>query len=116
MYKDIFNYEFNLDYHVPKKDMCDLCERFRMASNTEKAAMQATYNLHQHNKNLSRKNKEEDDKEREKTNSELVTCFDLQQVLNCPKGEASNFYYRRELIAYNLSIYILNTKDASCFM
>ena len=53
MYRDIFNYEFNVGFHVPKKDMCDLCERFRMASDTEKAAMQATYNLHQHNKNLS---------------------------------------------------------------
>ena len=74
-----------------------------MASDTEKAAMQATYNLHQHNKNLSRKNKEEVDKKRRKTSAELsVACFDLQQVLNCPNGEESNFYYRRELSAYNL--------------
>ena len=87
-----------------------------MASDTEKAAMQTTYKLHQHNKNLSRKNKE-DDKKRGKTNAELsVACFNLQQVLNCPKGEVSNFYYRRELSTYNLSIYILNAKDASCFM
>ena len=51
-----------------------------------------------------------------KTNAELsVACFNLQQVLNCSNGEVSNFYYRRELSAYNLSIYILNTKDASCF-
>ena len=71
MYRDIFNYDFNLGFHVPKKDMCDLCERFRMANDTEKAAMQATYKLHQHNKNLSRKNKEEDDKKRGKTNAEL---------------------------------------------
>ena len=85
-----------------------------MASDTEKAAMQATYNLHQHNKNLSQKNKEEDDKEREKTNAELsVACFKLQQVLNCPNGEVSNFYYRRKIRAYNLSIYILNTKDVT---
>ena len=81
IYRDIFNYEFNLDFHVPKKDLCDLCERFRMASDTEKAAMQTTYNFHQHNKNLSWKNKEEDDKERGKTNVELsVACFNLQQV------------------------------------
>ena len=65
-----------------------------MASDTEKAGMQTTYNLHQHNKNLLRKNKEgEDDKEWGKTNAELsVACFDLQQVLNCPNGEVSNFY------------------------
>ena len=37
-----------------------------MASDTKKAAMQTTYNLHQHNKSLSQKSKEEDDKEREK--------------------------------------------------
>ena len=88
-----------------------------MASDTEKAAIQTTYNRHQHNKNLSRKNKEEDDKKRGKTNAEQsVACFNLQQLLNCPNGEVSNIYYRRELSAYNLSNYILNTKDASCFM
>ena len=66
MYRDSFNYEFNLGFHVSKKDICDMCEKFRMTSDTEKAAMQASYNLHQQNKNLSWKNKEEDDKEREK--------------------------------------------------
>ena len=76
VYRDIFNYEFNLGFHVPKKDMCDLCEKFRMASDTEEAAMQTTYDLHQRNKNLARKNKE-DDKEKGKTNAALsVACFD----------------------------------------
>ena len=105
MYRDIFNFEFNLDFHVPKKDMCDFCERFRMSSERERTSLQIKYNLHQRNKLLARHSKEED-KERGKTDSEInVACFDLQQVLNCPKGDVSNLYNRRKLNAYNLSIY-----------
>ncbi|KAK2174370.1 hypothetical protein NP493_805g00012 [Ridgeia piscesae] len=55
--------------------MCDLCEKFRMASDTEEAAMQTTYDLHQRNKNLARKNKE-DDKEKGKTNAALIRADD----------------------------------------
>ena len=42
-----------------------------MASDTEKAAMQTNYDLHQHNKNLARKNKEDDKEKGKQANSEL---------------------------------------------
>jgi len=28
-YRNIFNQEFNLSFHVPKKDLCDYCEEHR---------------------------------------------------------------------------------------
>ena len=116
MYRSIFNTEFNLGFHVPKTDMCDFCEKFRTSSEEEKIALQDEYNLHQHKKNLARENKAAD-KERSTTDNKLcVACFVLQQVLNCPKGEVSNFYYKRKLSAYNFTVYDLNTKDAFCYM
>ncbi|KAI0228396.1 hypothetical protein LSAT2_021134 [Lamellibrachia satsuma] len=86
--------------HFAVRRSASPCQTADDASDTEKAAMQITYNLHQHNKDLLWKNKEEDDKKRGKTNAELsVACFNLQQVLNGPNGEVSNFYYRRKLSA-----------------
>ena len=32
LYSSIFNYEFNLGFHVPRKDMCDLCEEYKAQS------------------------------------------------------------------------------------
>jgi len=30
MYREIFNTEFNLEFHLPKKDRCDYCEEYRV--------------------------------------------------------------------------------------
>ena len=30
LYRQIFNQEFNIDFHVPKKDRCDTCEAMKM--------------------------------------------------------------------------------------
>jgi hypothetical protein len=29
VYQEVFNSEFNLSFHKPKKDNCDICEAFR---------------------------------------------------------------------------------------
>ena len=46
----------------------------------------------------------------------MVACFDLQQVLPCPHGQISVYFYKRKLSCYNLSIYDLATNHAKCFM
>ena len=35
MYYHIFSTEFNLGFHIPKNDRCDLCEKFKVAENTD---------------------------------------------------------------------------------
>lgn len=35
MYRSIFVREFNIDFHVPKKDRCDTCEEVKSAEKTE---------------------------------------------------------------------------------
>ena len=36
MYQNIFNSEFNIGFHIPKKDLCSICNRFNNLNNTEK--------------------------------------------------------------------------------
>ena len=30
LYREIFNFEFNIAFHVPKKDRCDVCEAIKV--------------------------------------------------------------------------------------
>ena len=36
VYRQIFNYEFNLEFHKPKQDRCDTCELYKMKKEDEK--------------------------------------------------------------------------------
>jgi len=56
-YTDIFNNNFNLSFFKPKKDQCDVCEKYKLASPLEKTKMQIIYDLHMKNKTLARQKK-----------------------------------------------------------
>lgn len=56
-YSDIFNNEYNYAFFKPKKDMCDICEQYRLASLEEKKSLQTAYDVHIHNKTLAREKK-----------------------------------------------------------
>jgi hypothetical protein len=48
LYSSIFNYEFNLGFHVPRKDMCDLCEEYKAQSSNSMVSdeLEVKYNDH----------------------------------------------------------------------
>lgn len=46
MYRHIFNTRFNIAFHKPIKDQCDLCYAFKNASEDEKQKPQVIYNNH----------------------------------------------------------------------
>lgn len=55
-YRDIFNYEFNLAFFVPKKDQCQKCVAYENEEDVdEKNKMLNDYLKHQSEKNLKRK-------------------------------------------------------------
>jgi hypothetical protein len=104
VYRDIFNHEFNLEFHKPQQDRCDICELHRFNENDEK------YQSHVTSKTAT---KTERDRDRQRTNSaapvvsadglEAVICFDLENVLSCPRANVSNFLYKRKLSVYRLT-------------
>lgn len=117
MYRNIFNYEFNLAFFIPKKDQCQKCAAYDNAGEEERRGMEEDYLCHQRQKDLSRKEKQEDkDKICEKY---LVACFDLQATLPTPRGNVSTFYYRSKLSTYNFTVCDLQKKgqgNVVCFM
>lgn len=88
-YTDIFNGEFNLSFFKPKKDLCDECEAYKLASLEEKSKLQVLYDKHVSNKTIVRQ-KKIDDKERALNNPKYcVAVFDLQKVLTSPQSEVA---------------------------
>jgi len=53
-YNDIFNNDFNLSFFKSKKDFCDVCEQYKLASDEEKNNLQISYEDHILNKTLAR--------------------------------------------------------------
>ncbi|CAG9813604.1 unnamed protein product [Phaedon cochleariae] len=116
-YRDIFYYEFNLAFFVPKKDQCQKCVSYENVDVDEKQRMEEDFLLHQREKTLSRKEKEADKKKC--SENYRVSCFDLQATLPTPKGDVSSFYYKSKLSTYNFTVCGLTQKGqgpVTCFM
>ena len=114
-YRKIFNTEFNCYFFVPKKNQCDFCTQYRNTS-SRSDELECAYQVHCAEKGMARQWKE-DAKMRAKTESDVIAaCFDLQQVLNCPHGEISSYYYHRKLSVYNLTVYNIGNASANCYM
>lgn len=64
MYRNIFNTEFNLGYHVPKKYRCDQCMEYQAETDANKVTrtLQEKFDAHQKDKSETREERESDRK------------------------------------------------------
>jgi len=116
IYSDIFHSCYNVSFHRPKKDLCDLCEKFSRSTVEEQTAMKDRTDEHMHNKMFSRQLKEEEKRRAQTDHSIRAACFDLQQVLATPHSMSSQLYYRRKLATYNLTVFDMSSKQGYCYM
>lgn len=114
MYSKIFNEEFNISFFVPKKDRCELCVSYENADGSGKEKLYEKYTSHLEEKNLSRLEKDID---KSKVSADyIVAVYDLQAVLQTPKGEVSVFYYKSKLNSFNFTISELGSDHTECFL
>ena len=108
----IFTEEFNISFFTPKKDQCDLCFEYGNATIEAKEALKERYDNHLIEKQLSRNEKIND----KANNDAVVAVYDLQAVLQLPKGDISLFYYKSKLNVLNLTIYDIKTNKCECYV
>lgn len=115
-YRYIFNNEYNLFFHPPKKDQCDQCSSFDALSkeNQQLEKYKVAHEIHLRNKLLARQLMQEDNDIAKQDSSILCASFDEQKVLSCPESQLSSMYYKRKLSIYNFTILNLNTKEGKC--
>ncbi|CAG9812850.1 unnamed protein product [Phaedon cochleariae] len=116
-YEQIFNYEYNIGFHKPKKDQCSTCESYKNSNDKDRSVLEDSYRKHLRDKELSREEKARDVKtatENEKTR--VVAVYDLQAVLATPSGDVSSFYYKSKLATYNFTIFDIPHKNGYCYV
>lgn len=45
-----------------------------------------------------------------------LSCYDLQAVVQLPKGKVSTFYYKRKLNTFDFTIYDATAKQGYCYI
>lgn len=108
-YYKIFTTQFNIGFHQPKKDLCDLCMTFENASAEQKEQLKYQIDVHLKEKQLSRGEKDTD--RQNISASKKVVVYDLQAVMQCPNGDISSFYYKSKLNSFNFTLTELTKKD-----
>lgn len=102
-YRNIFNNEFNLGFHIPKKDRCDLCEEYNVSQKVQNVSDQLNKKDDAHIQSKVRTKMERDN---DRTSEKAVLCFDLENVSTCPRANISIFFYKRKLNVYNLTAHM----------
>jgi len=114
IYRNIFHNDFNLGFLKPKKDRCDLCERYNMAVKSETMTEDLCAEFEEHNlKKKGARATREFDRKRKEANV-LVLSFDLENVITVPKADISSFFYRKKLNVYNMTACVDRTKQGYC--
>lgn len=91
-YRNVFNEKFNMGFHKPKKDRCEICIEFHNGTPDQAKLLEKNTKIFKEKKTLARELKKSC-KEYASDNQETVKCFafDLQKVLTVPMGEHSSF-------------------------
>lgn len=118
IYRKVFNQDFNLSFHHPKKDQCLKCEAYKLKLKDGKidSDSKIQYDKHLENKDLAREEKKKDSEKAKSDKSYCTASFDLQSVLITPCSLVSTMYYKRKLSSYNLTIYSHGTQNGVCFV
>ncbi|GFO25501.1 tRNA uridine 5-carboxymethylaminomethyl modification enzyme mnmg [Plakobranchus ocellatus] len=111
MYTSIFNQEYNISFVKPKKDRCDMCEKFRLKGKEKSLNEEDRQLYHAHRVAVENSRVE---KKKDKETEDVIVSFDLEKALTLPKTDISNSFYKRKLSCYNLTGHLHKDKTAYC--
>ncbi|GFO04062.1 DNA repair protein rhp54 [Plakobranchus ocellatus] len=101
-YRQICNQQFNIRFMKPKSDRCDTCESHKM--NDEKGVQSSEKDREAFARHTFLKDNAREARQRDRESSSAVL----------PRSNVSNFYYRRKLSVYNLTVHYSLDKSSYC--
>ncbi|XP_060809417.1 uncharacterized protein LOC132903927 [Amyelois transitella] len=113
IYRKVFKEDFNISFFTPKKDRCEDCVAYENALQPDKEKLEEKYISHLKEKELSRAEKLRDKEFISENN--IVACYDMQAMLQVPRGDVSSFYYKSRLNCMNFTICELKADNTDCF-
>lgn len=109
-YRHIFCNNFNIYFHKPKKDRCNVYELNKLQT-----AEELQLNTDQeYLKHIKAKEETRNERNNDRKSNTPVLAFDLQNVLTCPKAEISSFYYKSKMSVYNLTSHLSINNQVYC--
>lgn len=111
MYRHIFNTNFNLTFHKPKKDVCERCSRYYLRKKENNLDEKEEEEMMQH---MAEKTAMRTEKDQDKKSGVPVLCFDLENVITCPRSYVGNHFYLPKLSMYNLTAHLSSTNTVYC--
>ncbi|RUS71879.1 hypothetical protein EGW08_020353 [Elysia chlorotica] len=113
-YRQVFNEEYNISFIKPKTDRCDICEKSKIDEEKGVVLEEEEGNRIRRHKYLKDDAKAERGRDRAAGHADL--CFDMENVITLPRANVSNFFYKRKLSVYNLTIHSSLDKIVYCCM
>lgn len=117
VFRRIFHTKFNIGFHLPKKDKCTKCEKFK--NTPEEARTEAIKQLqieHEAEKNATLRKHIEDQQLPRKDESVVCCSFDLQAVLATPRSDSVLLFYSRKYVMYNFTVYESFSRKGNCYI
>lgn len=115
-FRSLLKKTYNIGIHVPKKDKCVKCEKFKNipeSSKTDKDTVD--FIAHEKERNDAKIVFLEDQSKSGKDHY-LVATFDLQKVLTTPHGRSMMFGFSRKYAVYNFTVYESKTQNGYCYL
>lgn len=115
-FKKYFKKDFNIGIHVPRKDKCVKCEKYKNLPDELKTEKD--------NEEYLQHQKEKDEakliflEEQNRSNKDqfLVATFDLQKVLATPHGPCMLYGFSRKYAVYNFTVYESKSQNGYCYL
>jgi hypothetical protein len=90
---------------MPKKVQCQKCLAFNSLTEDEQHLVREEHDKHLERRKLARQERDKDKTQASGDLTILAFNFDLQAVVNTPKGPFGPIFYLRKLAVYNLNIF-----------
>lgn len=117
VFRNIFTNKFNIGFHTPKKDKCNVCESMKNISEDNLTEVQKVkFEKHVKNAEFSKTVHLEEQVKSKTDMSFVCTSFDLQKILNTPHGDSMLLFYSRKYTMYNETFYESGTRNGYCFV
>ena len=124
IYRDIFNYEFNISFGFPRTDVCDTCEKFNAdikfatvnRNNDLVLKLRTEHEVHKRKGDAFYEQIREDKHLALSSDDTQVIAMDFQKNLLLPVTGIGQEYYKRQLAVHNLGIHDVCSGNASMYI
>lgn len=96
-YRQIFNWEYNIEFRKPKKDVCDKCAAYDNMSEENKSIFVKEQEMHLSIKRMARESMSKDKEEVQENTNICTACFDVEQTLITPRTKCFYSLLEKEI-------------------